>query len=376
MTNSNAVSCASDDPNNEQNRVAPTNSHPVSPVDGLSGGIQVGIDWLTLTMRNVERKRGIYEKTAESLHSSTEDAIVGHGYKGVLVATGLGSISRRKRREDSDREDLLLNLPGRALDWMRDVHFPWGDLTEELTDQNLCQHFWIKGWTASRIDIVMDTKDIFINPSIVFESIQSDCVSGPPRNYRRVTNGERGKQRLPGQGETVYLGGRGSSRMLRCYDKREEVRAKLGRDIGHLTRFELEVKQRAAERVFSKIGKDGSGVIPGCFSGWINFKDPIDSATRIERRRNAAWWDRLVSGVSPISLGLKRGISTPERQLHWLKFQVSKVLKLASMHGFGDEVQRACDAKEQALTDDDKKAWAALQVRREAENKTSEGGAL
>lgn len=50
-------------------------------------------------------------------------------------------------------------------------------------------------------------------------------------------------------GKTVYRGKRSSARMLRIYDKRGEILAKGGQDIGfELTRLELEVKRGMVER--------------------------------------------------------------------------------------------------------------------------------
>lgn len=50
-------------------------------------------------------------------------------------------------------------------------------------------------------------------------------------------------------GTTVYIGKRSSSRMLRAYDKRAEIKAKKRVDIGfELTRFEIEVKRERVEK--------------------------------------------------------------------------------------------------------------------------------
>lgn len=129
----------------------------------------------------------------------------------------------------------------------------------------------------------MDSPNPELNPAIVFEYLDRGHFTGNVKRYRRIVNRERGVELRQGQGETVYIGGRLSSRMMRVYDKATEVFQTLQKVIPHLTRFELEVKREAADRVFRAIAEKSASVIPGFFSGWINFKNPFDCATRVAR---------------------------------------------------------------------------------------------
>ena len=353
----------------EANRVAPTNSHPVTPVTLLPARLShqrsAGIDWLTLSVAGDRKAAERIERTHESLLGQWTEARLGYGYKAWEVAGGLGKLGLRPRKAEG-MADVLLVLPGRALDWIRDSHV-LGDLTEATTDQALCSYFLGEGWRASRIDIAIDMDDPSLNPLVVRDALaMGDCVS-KAKMFQDMQSHEIGVATTPGKGMTVMVGGRTSSRFMRCYDKRQEVMQSLHKDIWHLTRFELEIKRDAAQKVFEEIARCGVATIPRVFSGWINFKDPTDTASRKERRRNAAWWARLVGVEEPIKLGLMRGISSPEKVMHWLKHTVAKSLHLADLAGLTGELEEAKKAKEAAVKPEDRHVWAAYRARLEDE---------
>lgn len=361
--------------NNSENGVANTNSHPAIPVALLAasvGRLSIGIDWLSLSVPNDASPLIRMEKTADLLLSERKPANFGHGYDGWEVAGGYGKLIKRPRR-DGVHADVLLVLPGRALDWIRDTHILGGDLLTPTTDKDLCRHFIKDGWKGTRIDPSIDVDDPEVNPGLVFEYLEQCSYVGKAKSYRRIVNRERGVKHKQGHGETVYIGGRQSSRMLRIYDKAEEMR-KVNLELGHLTRFEMETKYEAAQLVFRRIAYEGAEIIPGLFRGWIDFKDPNDTASRVERRASAPWWSRIVESQKPIKLGLTRGISSPESQLNWIKRQGAKTLFLAQEYGFKDEIRAAMKKRASAVDETDRQAWAAFMLQKEERDQKRNAG--
>ena len=77
------------------------------------------------------------------------------------------------------------------------------------------------------------------------------------------------------------------------------------------------------------------------------------------------WWERLVNGNEPISLGLQRGVSQPEQSLRWIKEQAAKTLFLAHRHGLFDEVIAAINGKKYRVKPSENEMWKYFaQVRR------------
>ena len=69
------------------------------------------------------------------------------------------------------------------------------------------------------------------------------------------------------------------------------------------------------------------------------------------------WWERLVGGEEPLSLGLHRGVTSPERSLRWVKDQVAKTLFLAHKYGFFDEVVEAIKERKHKVRKAEKEKW-------------------
>jgi hypothetical protein len=217
-----------------------------------------GIDWLTVSKPKARKKlQEILEEISALLRSTHEGKYGGHGYRGVDVAL-YGKLLTRG-------DDILVELPGQAMQHVRE--------TLRIPDAELCRWFAARGFKATRIDITIDTQDARVNPAVVQSYWDSGDVVTDVRNCEPRQKHERGKGAAPdGAGATVYIGATKSDRFARVYDKAAEARFKTGeilcdetgREIEHLTRFELENRHDTA-----------TGYVNKCFSKGVFIPETI-----------------------------------------------------------------------------------------------------
>jgi len=302
-----------------------------------------------------------------------------HGYEGIDLCGGLGQALFRQNQSNGEG-DVLIRLPGRALDWIRDRNL-LSESELNCTDADICRLFTDNDFEATRIDVAMDTNDPAVSPQLVRETIDAQSFTGHIKKAGLADSWDIDKPETAYQNGTFYLGSRQSTRYLRVYNKQAEVLKATGQDIGHLTRFELEVKGEAATKVLKQIEHYGSYCIPSIFAGWINFRDSKDDNARMDRKDVADWWDRMVGGYEPIVLGLTRSATTPERSLMWLKNGVAKTLALADEFGLMPEIQAAMENARHKIKESERKQWAHFEECRKTgksaatwESATTKGG--
>lgn len=336
-------------------------------------GFWAGIDYLTVSYPRNWEPRELSKTIQKQFVSSGEPVLGEHGYRGTDICGGYGKVLIRQCRDSADG-DVLVRLPGRALDWIRDANV-LSDSDFQCTDADICRYFADRGFLCTRIDIAMDTNDPAIKPEVVEALINANSYVCRARKAGLSDSWNTEQPKTRGTAETVYLGGRTSTRYFRCYNKAADIFNRSKRHVGHLTRFEIETKGEAGQRTMQLVADKGNHCIANLFAGWINFKDPNDSATRIQRRRNVDWWERLVGGQEPISLGLQRGVSTPERSMVWLKQQVAKTLFLAHRHGLFEEVIEAVNSKKFKVKAAENEKWKYFGELKRQANLNSSGGA-
>jgi len=335
--------------------------------------VWVGMDYLTVSMPGAENPGKWVVVLGELFQSKGERENWQHGYKGLDICGGYGQILSRPC-VDASFADLLVRLPGRALEWIRESNvLADGDL--KCTDADICRFFLDHGWKATRIDIAIDTNDPAITAVAVEAHLKSRVFTGRVKTAGLNTTWAVDDPENTLNGATVYIGGRTSSRFMRCYNKRAEVLSRTGKDIGHLTRFELENKAEAADLVMGLMAEKGAACIAGIFRGWINFKDASDEEPRLDRKRNIGWWERLVGESAAIVLGLKRGVATPEKSVFWLEKQVAKTLLLAKEHGFFPHIAAVVEEKRGKIKPTEWQKWADYEAYlKKKKERNQEGG--
>jgi len=324
--------------------------------------LRLGVDYLTLSKPQEENVRDVVREVAITLQSTGECAGWKHGYQGVKVCGGLGDVMSRSYGE-SARGDVLVRLPGRALDWIRDKNL-FSESELQCTDADICRFFVERDFGASRIDLAVDSPDPAITPKLIERFVRAGDFLCRARTAGIIDYWPIDKPETKGDQETLIIGKRASSRYMRVYSKQVDLRRRTGVDVGHLTRFELECKGAAGTRVLDLIADQGATLIPSLFRGWISFKDPNDPNPRKDRRQDVDWWARMVGDATPVVLGLTRGATQPEQTLKWIKKGVAKSLVLAEQYGMGAEIEAAKAEKRHKIKEKEKLLWEHYEEQR------------
>jgi len=334
--------------------------------DGVK--IRAGLDYLTVSKVQDERSQETILYNAQAFEATRERIDWKHGYSGVKICGGNGQVLSRPSL-DGIRNDVLVRLPGSAIQWIRDRNL-LSDGPYDTHDAEICRFFTEQeGFHATRIDLAVDTNDSEVTLPVVEAAVKARMFTGRAKQAGNLDTWKIDDPESRGRGQTVTLGGRTSSRYMRIYNKQAQVLKELGRDIGHMIRFELEIKGEAANKTLHLMQRYGADAIPGLLAGWVNFKDPADDEPRMDRKRNISWWEKIVNGAEPVILGLSRSPSTPERSTKWLKHGVAKTLALALDHGLLPEIKAAIVSKRHRIKPAEQLLWDNYEAQR-AQRKT------
>lgn len=150
--------------------------------------------------------------------------------------------------------------------------------------------------------------------------------------------------------ETLYLGGKGSERMLRIYDKTVEQRRKVKTQKQYdevpenWTRIELQFRDESADRAGQAMVSGGLEAIRQLVGAYVDFLD-------------LPHWKEIIS--APLEMHRSpKSISTPEQKDSWVNSKMSgipKIVKQVIEAGRGAVFLQA--VKNVVLTDEERELW-------------------
>lgn len=130
-----------------------------------------------------------------------------------------------------------------------------------ISDRGVINRVLEYGGRVSRIDIAVDVVDSNIVISDLWNRYKNGHCKTPARNGNYiVSHGSMG-------GDTMYIGKRSSTRMLRIYDKARQM----GDAVSNWKRIELEVKKPVAQQVAKAISTEGVSAIPKLIRNFCDF---------------------------------------------------------------------------------------------------------
>jgi hypothetical protein len=284
--------------------------------------MSLGLDWLNFSkVCGVTDLHGLAHQIALQFRSDSDFRHLSRGYEGVDVAYK-GTLSWRG-------DHLRVELPALAMQYIR---YRLG-----LTDEQICSWFLERGFSVTRCDAAIDCADKVFNPLVAYRYMQNDNVRCEASCWDyRFSKAPKSKAIFPknGKGMTTYAGSRLSDRMIRFYDKLDELSKKTGEvptdqygtPLDHLTRIELQCRRKASHALAREVVTNGVGAIKSVIGGYITFLNPRDK--RKKRRRSIApFWERIV-GNERRFLTLPQLASSPDSSILWIKHQVVPTLKM------------------------------------------------
>lgn len=323
-------------------------SVPVSCVpDWLEGRFPIGLS-VDAVLDLFSRSDGELLDWSTEEHKRSGGVLMRRGHVSVLDVVGKGAyltISGQGMRElEGDRV---------VKDW-----------------QALALNLWALNFDATRFDLAFDDKEGILP----FEEIEARAnEAGKDWGSRSFTTRFRmaGGQWSGGldrpYGYTVNFGVRGSETYVRFYDKAAQMKA-AGLEVGDCeqwTRAECEWRRERANAALlafggyrmptvAEVAEGNTSIVKldvsptsyfaGVLRACIDFKDVEAvtrlgaSATRLENRPSAPWWDRFLAGVEKARLEVKPVLRSVERTVEWLTSQVAPALGvLLKASGYGVE---------------------------------------
>jgi DNA relaxase NicK len=177
--------------------------------------------------------------------------------------------------------------------------------------------------TVTRSDFAMDASLSFApSPSEIFNDIKADRqnVRTTAKTFRIIEEHTPGDEKALSQ--TLYVGSRSSSRLLRYYTSR-----------GH-ARFELQCNKEASTPLFVELARAYQltkqipkipGLVVGLIRSYVDFVEPSINTTRSTL---VSWWDHLVGDVSRFKVARKKLAQTVETAKRWLLQAVASTLAM------------------------------------------------
>lgn len=181
------------------------------------------------------------------------------------------------------------------------------------------------GLQLTRADLAFD--DVGFTPRDAAEWVREGNVRC--RSQKRKFIEDLGGK---GDGETLTLGSRSSSRFLRIYDGRG------------FTRVELELKEEAARGFGAILAAELDGFASSALGVLRDFVDFVDAEqdANVSRAPLLPSWEALVGAVERVKVAVHgRTAPTVERVVHYLEHQVSAML--AVYHDLGHSVDALVD---------------------------------
>lgn len=270
---------------------------------------ELTIDWIALTYPDpvsLEDTNNIFEGSWIPLE---------HGGNGYLRATQNGHIVVLFEGNPGMGHHLRLSSHAlRQIEGQSD--FPgW--------PQWLKQEFQ-RGAKPTRIDLAFDDHEGYLDFPTIVDHLRRRALTTRYKSWGHTQNHKFDLQDDKPEAEIIRLGSRTSTTYLRIYDRAARLSLP-----GHLIRFEIECKKRAALRVACEIasaqGDTALGALAvGILKSLVEFRVRVpDDDTNASRAPIASWWSNFCGAAEKLKLGLGHPIRTIEKTKHWLHRQAA-----------------------------------------------------
>jgi len=347
-----------------------TTAVETNPVNRVSGGVQLALDWLSVTFSpepgethpgeinpaTIEHGREQWRHDhANRIANPAEQAVIDDGrYQALMVereralrgevqlAVSLaldcdlgdwvpldygskgyqnaiqGPDGARIDFDPKGRYDFNVTLPGKA---SRRVG---ADRMVKLLRYSLDHR-----GNARRIDVVIDDFTRTVSPNEVMSAIQGPDV------VTKAKSGVRMDGFKPGCGEqtgiTVYLGANSSRRKLRVYDKALESDGETD-----CIRWEMQERDEAAETLIAQLAyQPWQTVVPRRLVSFVDFRD-YESHSEIEKRERLDWFKTFVGEIDRANVYLAKAVATVHEKIEWVRQTIAPTLAVLMSFWKGD----------------------------------------
>jgi len=287
------------------------------PVVELGEGIQIGLDWLSVTVHPSEDRPISVDQVQLAV-----TVALGAGL-GDWVQLEYGRWGYRKGMVGPGKAEIFWEAPGRG-----DVHFSLPGKACQLAGEDRVRHLLVfaiaYGGKATRADINLDDYGREVAPAEVLDAIQGPDVVTHARKWLIQQGGQVGSRELTGA--TAYLGQPSSRQRLRTYDKGLESGGEMD-----CVRWELQSRHEAADsliRLLADPAKKWSEVVVSRLVSFVDFRN-ASAHSEVEKRPRLPWYERLIRGAEKASAYPVKAARTAFEVVDWLDHAIAPSLAVA-----------------------------------------------
>jgi len=293
-------------------------------LDQLGEGIQIGMDWLEVTVRPVENTPLSLDQVQLSLTVALGAGLGDwvqmehgvHGYQKAMVGPGGAQIWW----EAPGRLDTHFSLPGKAC-----------QIAGERRLRHLLNFALAHGGKGTRCDINIDDYDRGVSPGEVEVALQGPDTVTHARKGLVQRGFDVGSPDLTGQ--TVYLGQPSSRQRLRVYDKGLESGGEMD-----CVRWEQQCRHEAADsliRLLADPARKWPAVVASRLVSFVDFRVAY-AHSEVEKRPRLPWYERLIRGAEKASAYPVKAVRTAFEVVDWLDHAIAPSLAVAMSVFKGD----------------------------------------
>jgi len=287
-------------------------------------GIQIGLDWLSVTTHPSEDKPISVDQVQLAV-----TVALGAGL-GDWVQLEYGRWGYQRAMVGPGNAQIFFDAPGRG-----DVHFSLPGKACQLAGEGRLRHLLnfaiAHGGKATRADINLDDYGREVAPAEVLDAIQGADVVTHARKWLIQQGGQVGSKELTGA--TAYLGQPSSRQRLRTYDKGLESGGEMD-----CVRWELQSRHEAADSLISLLAdpaKKWSEVVASRLVSFVDFRD-ASAHSEVEKRPRLPWYERLIRGAVKASAYPVKAARTAFEVVDWLDHAIAPSLAVAMSVFKGD----------------------------------------
>lgn len=311
----------------------------------MRNGLVCSIDWLSFTITDpnmtLHNVLDLFGLDRSDFHECDKGAM---GYKRMIL---FGGSNIRVLFEGNDNMGVHFDVSGSAMGDFLEIYkrgiselTPWDTLAIDM-DVQIMSHMMARiqdHGHVTRLDLAIDdTGEAFYK----LRELEAILLEGNYVSKFRTWRAVR-EHMMSGDviGDTIYLGSRSSSVMLRVYDKRLEQTAKgnapVDPDAGDWVRWEFELKNERAEIAAQHI-IDGKAVGELCVGILQNyFRVIVQDDSNKSRCSMEEKWQRFIDGIGALRLFIRHEGKTLDDKKEWLLRQVAPTLTGVIIANYGD----------------------------------------
>jgi len=291
---------------------------------GPGEGIQIGLDWLAVTVHPSEDKPISIDQVQLAVTLA-----FGAGL-GDWVQLEYGRLGYQKGMVGPGGGQIFWEAPGRG-----DVHFILPGKACQLAGERRLRHLLgfaiAHSGKATRSDINLDDYDRGVSPGEVEVVLQGPDAVTHARKGLVQRGFDVGSPDLTGQ--TTYLGQPSSRQRLRVYDKGLESGGEMD-----CVRWELQQRHEAADsliRLLADPTREWCSVVASRLVSFVDFRD-ASAHSEVEKRPRLPWFERLIRSAEKASAYPVKAARTAFEVVDWLDHAIAPSLAVAMSVFKGD----------------------------------------